>query len=113
MNQIKLEKNFLKEFEIQESQKIEERDHLSRLANTINRYNVNNCIMQFGVARVFRVLAATIKRNPSEYDSEVVAVARQVPPLKPGRDWESWFFCPMHRMLVQENFMEIARLRAE
>ena len=46
-----------------------ERDKLSALAKEMNRLNVDDMVKKYGVARVIRVLAATIKCCPEEYDT--------------------------------------------
>ena len=48
-----------------------ERDKLSALAKEMNRLNVDDMVKKYGVARVIRVLAATIKCCPEEYDNSV------------------------------------------
>ena len=45
-----------------------ERDKLHALAAEMNRLNADEMVIKYGVARVIRVLAATIKCCPDEYD---------------------------------------------
>lgn len=45
-----------------------ERDKLRALAAEMDRLNADEMVMKYGVARVIRVLAATIKCCPEEYD---------------------------------------------
>lgn len=88
-----------------------ERDKLSALAKDMNRLNVDNMVKKYGVARVIRVLAATIKCCPEEYDTSVVRMANWVPPIRSGRNAEEWFHSTMHRAYVQSLFLEYAELR--
>lgn len=82
-----------------------------------NRLDVYNYICaerlgkKYGIARVLRVLAATIKQSPMEYDSDVVAMANWVPPIRAGRNAEAWFCSAIHRAYVQGIFREYANLR--
>ena len=54
---------------------IAERKNLEALAGEMTRLNVEEMIPKYGIARVLRVLAATIKQSPMEYDSDVVTMA--------------------------------------
>ena len=56
-----------------------ERDKLSALAKEMNRLNVDDMVKKYGVARVMRVLAATIKCCPEEYDPSAIRMAYWVP----------------------------------
>lgn len=88
-----------------------ERDKLSALAKELNRLNVDNMVKKYGVARVIRVLSATIKCCPEEYDHSVVRMAYWVPPIRSGRNAEEWFCSTMHRAYVQSLFLKYADLR--
>lgn len=88
-----------------------ERDKLSALAKEMNRLNVDDMVKKYGVARVIRVLAATIKCCPEEYDNSVVRMAYWVPPIRSGRNAEEWFHSTMHRAYVQSLFLKYAELR--
>ena len=88
-----------------------ERDKLSALAKEMNRLNVDNMVKKYGVARVIRVLAATIKCCPEEYDRSVVRMAYWVPPIRSGRNAEEWFHSTMHHAYVQSLFLKYAELR--
>lgn len=88
-----------------------ERDKLSALAKEMDRLNVDAMVKKYGVARVIRVLAATIKCCPEEYDPSVVCMAHWVPPIRSGRNAEEWFHSTMHRAYVQSFFLKYANLR--
>lgn len=88
-----------------------ERDKLSALAKEMDRLNVDDMVKKYGVARVIRVLAATIKCCPEEYDPSVVRMAHWVPPIRSGRNAEEWFHSTMHRAYVQSFFLKYANLR--
>lgn len=68
-------------------------------------------IPKYGIARVLRVLAATIKQSPMEYGSDAVAMANWIPPIRAGRNAEEWFCSTMHRAYVQGIFLKYANLR--
>ena len=53
-----------------------ERDKLETLAVEMTRINAKDMVQKYGIARVLRVLAATIKQNPKDYDADVVEMAR-------------------------------------
>lgn len=53
----------------------EERDKLEQLASEMNRLNVKEMVQKYGIVRVIRVLAATIKHAPQDYDADVVEMA--------------------------------------
>lgn len=110
---ITLEKEFIKGFAVEHDDRFAERAKLAELARDMHRTNIDEKIKTIGIGRVFRVLAATVKANPTRYDARALYVARQVPPLAPGRRWEDWFLSDMHPIYVQENLLKIARLRAE
>ena len=88
-----------------------ERDKLSALAKEMDRLNVDDMVKKYGVARVIRVLAATIKCCPEEYDRSVVRMAYWVPPIRSGRNAEEWFHSTMHHAYVQSLFLKYAELR--
>lgn len=88
-----------------------ERDKLEALADEMTRLNVNDMVQKYGVARVMRVLAATIKHAPQDYDADVVEMAGWVPPVRAGRDAEMWFCSTIHRAYVQDLFRQYANLR--
>lgn len=88
-----------------------EREKLEALAGEMTRLNVREMVPKYGVARVLRVLAATIKQSPNEYDSDVVEMASWIPPVRAGRNAEVWFRSTIHRAYVQELFREYANLR--
>lgn len=88
-----------------------ERDKLSALAKEMNRLNVDDMVKKYGVARVMRVLAATIKCCPEEYDPSALRMAYWVPPVRSGRNAEEWFCSTMHRAYVQSLFLKYANLR--
>ena len=88
-----------------------ERPLLEECASRMTRLNVNEMIREFGVARVMRVLAATIKRNPKEYDADIVEMANWIPPVRSGQDAEMWFTSNIHRKYVQDIFRKYAELR--
>ena len=58
-----------------------------------------------------RVLAATIKCNPEDYDADVVEMAGWIPPVRSGRNAEMWFSSTIHRAYVQDLFRQYANLR--
>ena len=87
----------------------EERDKLETLAVEMTRINAKDMVQKYGIARVLRVLAATIKQNPKDYD--VVEMAGWVPPVRAGRDAEMWFCSTIHRAYVQDLFRQYANLR--
>lgn len=89
----------------------EEREKLEALADEMTRLNVREMIPKYGVARVLRVLAATIKQSPNEYDADVVEMASWIPPIRAGRNAEAWFCSTIHRAYVQSLFREYANLR--
>ena len=62
-----------------------ERDKLETLAVEMTRINAKDMVQKYGIARVLRVLAATIKQNPKDYDADVVEMAGWVPPVRAGR----------------------------
>ena len=70
---------------------IAERKNLEALAGEMTRLNVEEMIPKYGIARVLRVLAATIKQSPMEYDSDVVTT--------------------IHRAYIQDLFRQYANLR--
>ena len=88
-----------------------ERDKLSALAKEMDRLNADDMVKKYGVARVIRVLAATIKHCPEEYDASVVCMAYWVPPIRSGRNAEEWFHSTMHRAYVQRLFLKYAEPR--
>lgn len=90
---------------------IAERKKLEALAGEMTRLNVEEMIPKYGIARVLRVLAATIKQSPMEYDSDVVTMANWIPPIRAGRNAEAWFCSTIHRAYVQGLFREYANLR--
>lgn len=89
----------------------EEREKLEALAGEMTRLNVREMVPKYGVARVLRVLAATIKQSPNEYDADVVEMASWIPPIRVGRNAEAWFCSTIHRAYVQGLFREYANLR--
>lgn len=89
----------------------EERDKLEQLASEMNRLNVKEMVPKYGIVRVIRVLAATIKHAPQDYDADVVEMASWVPPVRAGRDAEMWFCSTIHRAYVQDLFRQYANLR--
>lgn len=89
----------------------EEREKLEALAGEMTRLNVREMVPKYGVARVLRVLAATIKHAPQDYDAGVVEMASWIPPIRAGRDAEMWFCSTIHRAYVQDLFREYANLR--
>lgn len=88
-----------------------ERDKLSALAKEMNRLNADDMVKKYGIARVIRILAATIKRCPEEYDTSVVCMAYWVPPIRSGRNAEEWFCSAMHCAYVQSLFLKYAEPR--
>jgi hypothetical protein len=88
-----------------------ERDKLETLAVEMTRINAKDMVQKYGIARVRRVLAATIKQNPKDYDADVVEMAGWVPPVRAGRDAEMWFCSTIHRAYVQDLFRQYANLR--
>ncbi len=88
-----------------------EREKLESLASEMNRFNVKEMVTKYGIARVLRVLAATIKRNPKDFDSDVVEMANWIPPIRTGRDAEMWFCSTIHRAYIQDIFRQYANLR--
>lgn len=88
-----------------------ERDKLEALASEMTRLNVKEMISKYGIARVLRVLAATIKCNPKDYDTDAVQMANWVPPIRSGRNAETWFCSTIHRIYVQDLFYKYAKLR--
>lgn len=58
-----------------------ERDKLETLAVEMTRINAKDMVQKYGIARVLRVLAATIKQNPNDYDADVVEMAGWIPPV--------------------------------
>ena len=88
-----------------------ERDKLSALAKEMDRLNADDMVKKYGVARVIRVLAATIKHCPEEYDASVVCMAYWVPPIRSGRNAEEWFHSTMHRAYVQSPFLKCTEPR--
>lgn len=88
-----------------------ERDKLSALVKEMDRLNADDMVKKYGVARVIRVLAATIKHCPEEYDASVVCMAYWVPPIRSGRNAEEWFHSTMHRTYVQSLFLKYAEPR--
>lgn len=61
-----------------------ERDKLETLAVEMTRINAKDMVQKYGIARVLRVLAATIKQNPKDYDADVVEMAGWVPSGRVG-----------------------------
>lgn len=90
---------------------IAERKNLEALAGEMTRLNVEEMIPKYGIARVLRVLAATIKQSPMEYDSDVVTMANWIPPIRAGRNAERWFCSTIHRAYIQDLFRQYANLR--
>lgn len=90
---------------------IAERKNLEALAGEMTRLNVEEMIPKYGIARVLRVLAATIKQSPMEYDSDVVTMANWIPPIRAGRNAELWFCSTIHRAYIQDLFRQYANLR--
>lgn len=90
---------------------IAERKKLEALAGEMTRLNVEEMIPKYGIARVLRVLAATIKQSPMEYDSDVVTMANCIPPIRAGRNAELWFCSTIHRAYIQGLFRQYANLR--
>ena len=90
---------------------IAERKNLEALAGEMTRLNVEEMIPKYGIARVLRVLAATIKQSPMEYDSDVVTMAHWIPPIRAGRNAELWFCSTIHRAYIQDLFRQYANLR--
>lgn len=88
-----------------------ERDKLEALASEMTRLNVKDMVSKYGIARVLRVLAATIKRNPKDYDADVVEMAGWIPPVRLNRNAEMWFGSTIHRAYVQDLFRQYANLR--
>lgn len=88
-----------------------ERDKLETLAGEMTRLNVKDMVSKYGIARVLRVLAATIKCNPEDYDADVVEMAGWIPPVRSGRNAEMWFGSTIHRVYVQDLFRQYANLR--
>ena len=88
-----------------------ERDKLETLAGEMTRLNVKDMVSKYGIARVLRVLAATIKCNPEDYDADVVEMAGWIPPVRSGRNAEMWFSSTIHRAYVQDLFRQYANLR--
>ena len=68
-------------------------------------------IPKYGIARVLRVLAATIKQSPMEYDSDVVTMANWIPPSGLAETPELWFCSTIHRAYIQDLFRQYANLR--
>lgn len=90
---------------------IAERKKLEALAGEMTRLNVEEMIPKYGIARVLRVLAATIKQSPMEYDSDVVTMANWIPSIRAGRNAELWFCSTIHRAYIQDLFRQYANLR--
>lgn len=90
---------------------IAERKNLEALAGEMTRLNVEEMIPKYGIARVLRVLAATIKQSPMEYDSDVVTMANWIPPIRAGRNAELRFCSTIHRAYIQDLFRQYANLR--
>lgn len=90
---------------------IAERKKLEALAGEMTRLNVEEMIPKYGIACVLRVLAATIKQSPMEYDSDVVTMANWIPPIRTGRNAELWFCSTIHRAYIQDLFRQYANLR--
>lgn len=88
-----------------------ERDKLEQLASEMNRLNVKEMVPKYGIARVIRVLAATIMHAPQDYDADVVEMASWVPPIRADRDAEIWFCSTIHRAYIQDLFRQYANLR--
>lgn len=88
-----------------------ERDKLETLAVEMSRINAKDMVQKYGIARVLRVLAATIKQNPNDYDADVVEMAGWIPPVRSGRNAEMWFSSTIHRAYVQDLFRQYANLR--
>lgn len=90
---------------------IAERKKLEALAGEMTRLNVEEMIPKYGIACVLRVLAATIKQSPMEYDSDVVTMANWITPIRAGRNAELWFCSTIHRAYIQDLFRQYANLR--
>ena len=88
-----------------------EKKKLEALAAEMTRMNIQEMVPKYGIARVIRVLAATIKQSPNEYDADVVEMASWIPPIRAGRNAEAWFCSTIHRAYVQGLFREYANLR--
>jgi len=73
--------------------------------NSAGRYNALGVVKEHGSARVVQVFAAVIKRNPADYDTRVVAWARQVPdPHRSPSGFVDW-----HRAFIQAEFIRLVR----
>lgn len=88
-----------------------EKKKLEALAAEMTRMNIQEMVPKYGIARVIRVLAATIKCCPEEYDPSAIRMAYWVPPVRSGRNAEEWFCSTMHRAYVQSLFLKYANLR--
>lgn len=88
-----------------------EKKKLETLAAEMTRMNIQEMVPKYGIARVIRVLAATIKCCPEEYDPSAIRMAYWVPPVRSGRNAEEWFCSTMHRAYVQSLFLKYANLR--
>lgn len=88
-----------------------EKKKLEALAAEMTRMNIQEMVPKYGIARVIRVLAATIKCCPEEYDPSAIRMAYWVPPVLSGRNAEEWFCSTMHRAYVQSLFLKYANLR--
>lgn len=88
-----------------------EKKKLEALASEMTRMNIQEMVPKYGIARVIRVLAATIKCCPEEYDPSAIRMAYWVPPVRSGRNAEEWFCSTMHRAYVQSLFLKYANLR--
>lgn len=89
----------------------EELHKLRALAKEMDRLNADEMVMKYGVARVIRVLAATILCCPEEYDLSVVRMAHWVPRLRPRWNAEERFRVAMHCAYVQSLFLKYAEPR--
>lgn len=88
-----------------------EKKKLEALAAEMTRMNIQEMVPKYGIARVIRVLAATIKCCPEEYDPSAIRMAYWVLPVRSGRNAEEWFCSTMHRAYVQSLFLKYANLR--
>lgn len=88
-----------------------EKKKLEALAAEMTRMNIQEMVPKYGIARVIRVLAATIKCCPEEYDPSAIRMAYWVPPVRSGRNAEEWFCSTMHRAYVKSLFLKYANLR--
>ena len=97
---------------IQQSAKsrVEDRKALQDAQQTLDEaghYHVDDTVKKRGYEAILRVLAVRIKDCPHDFDTEVIALANQIPDPYPKT--HDSYYTQMHPALVQDDFLRLLK----